>query len=231
MPVYEAISQKRMEEKDSSSWSNGSIKVCDGVTQIENVLKYKPHNCNRGDTYRALITDTSLLLSLSSFPPPWSRGLIYPSPFVTASFIPCHSLTNSALFLLFSSFLHHLLPIVTIHLLSPLPLLFTVLSPCHLCGIVFKMASGLLQTRGITICVCVCARVCEYGCVGVTRISSCQPGWTLLLSQMPVTLTFFQQADLMPRTNTCKQSQMTDGQSMLGNMAVCRGNVIVLHHL
>lgn len=159
MPVYEAISQKRMEEKDSSSWSNGSIKVCDGVTRIENVLKYKPHNCNRGDTYRALITDTSLLLSLSSFPPPWSRGLIYPSPFVTASFIPCHSLTNSALFLLLSSFLHHLLPIVTIHLLSPLPLLFTVLSPCHLCGIVFKMASGLLQTRGITICVCVCARV------------------------------------------------------------------------
>lgn len=150
-----------MEEKDSSSWSNGSIKVCDGVTQIENMLKYKPHNCNRGDTYRVLITDTSLLLSLSSFPPPLSRCLIYPSPFVTASFIPCHSLTNSALVLLLSSFLHNLLPMsqftFSLHCLC---FSLFILSPCHLCGIVFKMASGLLQTRGITMCVCVYLCVC-----------------------------------------------------------------------
>lgn len=160
MPVYEAISQKRMEEKDSSSWSNGSIKVCDGVTRIENMLKYKPHNCNRGDTYRALITDTSLLLSLSSFPPPLSRGLIYPSPFVTASFIPCHSLTTVLSFFYFHPFF-----IICFQLSQftfSLHCLCFSLSLVHVIyvGLCSKWHLGYSRLEGLQcVCVCACVRV------------------------------------------------------------------------
>lgn len=66
-----------------------------------------------------------------------------------------------------------------IHLLPSSSLSLTNLSSADaslLCGIVFKMASVLLHSQGITMCLCVCV----YVCVGVTRISGCQPGWTLL---------------------------------------------------
>lgn len=127
------------------------------------MLKYKPHNCNRGGTSRALITDTSLLLSLSSFPPPLSRCVIYPPPFPAASFIPCHFLTNSAFILLLSSSLHHLLPVVTIHLLSPLPLLFTVY-PQSMSSMRDCVQNGIWATpdsRDYNVFVCVRVRMCR----------------------------------------------------------------------
>lgn len=174
--------------KEDTSWV--CLEVCGSVIVVENLVDFNPLHYTRGDAAFDLITDASTF----SIP-----QCISPAPLSPSSCLSAYPFAFVSLYFYVISIPHILLYICYLSSVSLpssyLPFLFTASAYDRLTifniffmGLFFKMTSVLL--KGLqSFCVCECR------CVGATRISGCQPDWTLLYGLDASDLVVLSQAD------------------------------------